>query len=330
MVMVKKAERRVMLQAVRDLNVYLCERIPDQSIYTSEQFWQDALKYAGRTILPHALCVEYRTIPYGYLVIHTADGSKTCGYNFVDGECIRDGHSSTPMELCFHGLLDQLLAQRQAQAGTAPGAYTEIANINGFLKGKRSVRAIFQSGAEYQTCQRDNLSADSLFIINHGRLEINCSGYKGLPREGEGLPVSLRYNGMGYSINTNALESLVPQAQESQNAGDDFGSEAATTLMPPSVEKKLLKSRLYSKDGQGKNAEVVVKYFNPYGSGTWLITEGEKQKDGDWLLFGMCHIFEWEWGYIMLSELESVRVPPFGLGLERDLYSSGTVAELMG
>lgn len=98
-------------------------------------------------------------------------------------------------------------------------------------------------------------------------------------------------------------------------------------LMTKEIASKLEGYPLGSQDGKGDNAEVVVKYFNPYGAGTWLITEGEQQADGDWLLFGYCHIFEWEWGYVMLSELESVK--PLGMfTLERDLYSSGTVKEL--
>lgn len=76
-----------------------------------------------------------------------------------------------------------------------------------------------------------------------------------------------------------------------------------------------------SQDGKGLNAEVLVKYFNPCGSETWLITEAEREGD-DWRLYGYCHIFEWEWGYLLLSELESLRLP-FGLGVERDLYTSG-------
>jgi len=100
-------------------------------------------------------------------------------------------------------------------------------------------------------------------------------------------------------------------------------------LMTKQIEQKLSKCPLRSKDGQGFDAEVVVKYFNPCGSGTWLITEGEKLPDGDWLLFGMCHIFEWEWGTVLLSDLQSVKLP-FGLTIERDLYAKGTVRELMG
>jgi hypothetical protein len=100
-------------------------------------------------------------------------------------------------------------------------------------------------------------------------------------------------------------------------------------LMTKEIEEKLAKSPIGTTDARGKDAEIIVKYFNPIGAGTWLITEGEKQEDGDWLLFGYCHIFEWEWGYVMLSELESVNLP-FGLSIERDLYSKGTVADLCG
>ncbi len=82
-------------------------------------------------------------------------------------------------------------------------------------------------------------------------------------------------------------------------------------IMTKDIEKKLPK--LYSTDGKGVNAKVWVHYYNPYGRGTWLITEGEKQENGDWLLYGYCHLFEWEWGYVLLSELERVGT------IERDI-----------
>lgn len=93
-------------------------------------------------------------------------------------------------------------------------------------------------------------------------------------------------------------------------------------LMTKELEKKFAKYPLGSQEGLMEEAEVVVKYFNPYGAGTWLITEGEKQENGDWLLFGYCYIMEWEWGYVMLSELQSVKAPPFGLPLEREMYDT--------
>ena len=97
-------------------------------------------------------------------------------------------------------------------------------------------------------------------------------------------------------------------------------------LITKEIEKKMERTPLYSKDGQGQEAKIIVKFFNPVGSGTWLITEAEKQPDGDWLLYGYCHIQEWEWGYVMLSELQNLRLP-WGMKIERDLYAKGTVAE---
>ena len=90
-------------------------------------------------------------------------------------------------------------------------------------------------------------------------------------------------------------------------------------LMTKEIEKKLLKTETGSTLGN-MDAEVIVKYFNPCGSGTWLITEAEREGD-DWRLFGYCHIHEWEWGYLMLSELASLRLP-FGLTIERDIYTA--------
>ena len=98
-------------------------------------------------------------------------------------------------------------------------------------------------------------------------------------------------------------------------------------------EEKAKKYPLRSQESKGKKAKVLVKYFNPYGAGTWLATEAEKQEDGNWLFFGYCHIFCWEWGYFTLSELEKVKINIFGceLPLERDLYldSGATVADCM-
>ncbi|MDE6779305.1 MAG: DUF2958 domain-containing protein [Alistipes sp.] len=76
----------------------------------------------------------------------------------------------------------------------------------------------------------------------------------------------------------------------------------------------------HSQEEKGFEAQVLVKYFNPMGAGTWLITEAEREGD-DWRLFGYCHLFEWEWGYVMLSDFQEIRLP-LGLTIERDLYLS--------
>ena len=98
-------------------------------------------------------------------------------------------------------------------------------------------------------------------------------------------------------------------------------------LLTKEIEKKLLKNPYGSHDGEGYDAKVIVKFFNPCGAGTWLITEGEKLTNGDWELYGYCHIHEWEWGSVLLSSLEKYRDPRFGLGIERDRYAGKTIKD---
>ena len=588
---------KVLRSAIVELNTYLCERMSEQEMYGTEAFWKDALKYAGITIAPHSFWMDFRPAPYGYFFMHTSDSRGSCAYNFIDNSFSfqpnkdKSASEQTLMEFCYHGILDQLLAQRQADAGTAPQAYMEIARINGFLKNKRSVHCVFNNGKSYQSYSRDPFRADSLIKEENGKFVINPYGYSVVPPRGTGLPIKFRYYAFEFPLDTRALEQLnveiddanVKNARKKEDfrtqiagmispgswypfckvelktkrghsvtllhpsnpdtrddllkmdkvqdflcqycdeddlsasiincsvgsgnpapmppkmfkilellgswawnslshfsegaahtvtfdvhflydhlygknktnwektyilllnkilasipddvccdfsmvratgenceaasvvagnicdegsvkelpffralcekypdekefyvvsrcfhagsgastdmpeellllvkefdvenfisedivkedakkeihvslpgrGGDDdneYGGGIATDLMPESIRKKLLKSPIYSKDGQGKKAEVVVKYFDPTGSGTWLITEGEAQDDGDWLMFGMCHIFEWEWGYVLLSELQNVKLP-LGLRIERDLHSHGTVGELMG
>ena len=63
----------------------------------------------------------------------------------------------------------------------------------------------------------------------------------------------------------------------------------------------------------------VVKFFNPCGAATWLLTELDPE-DGD-TLFGLSDLGFGapELGYSSLAEIASVRLR-FGLGIERDFY----------
>lgn len=107
-------------------------------------------------------------------------------------------------------------------------------------------------------------------------------------------------------------------------------------LMTPEIEQRLKDYPLYSQDGKGDEAQVVVKYFNPVGAGTWYVLEGEKQENGDYLFFGFVELLEAEYGYFSLSELESIQIPLRmngeiidTVGIERDLYSElRTIGEM--
>ena len=65
----------------------------------------------------------------------------------------------------------------------------------------------------------------------------------------------------------------------------------------------------------------VVKFFNPFGIGTWLATELDE--DGD-ILFGLADLGYPELGSFSLEELSSLRLP-FGLGIERDILFASDV-----
>ena len=63
--------------------------------------------------------------------------------------------------------------------------------------------------------------------------------------------------------------------------------------------------------------KVIAHYFNPYGQGDWYaITYDEETNE----CFGYVHLHEGEFGYFSLTELAEVKVPPFNMGIERDLH----------
>ena len=93
-------------------------------------------------------------------------------------------------------------------------------------------------------------------------------------------------------------------------------------LMTKELEEVFEKYPLGSQDGLLGQAKVIAKFFNPMGVGTWFITEAEKQENGDYEMFGYCHLGDdemAEFGYVMLSELQAIK-GHLGMGIERDLY----------
>lgn len=61
----------------------------------------------------------------------------------------------------------------------------------------------------------------------------------------------------------------------------------------------------------------VVKIFNPYGTGVWLLTEIDPEDED--IAFGLCDLGFPELGSVRISELESIRFAGVA-GLERDLH----------
>lgn len=83
---------------------------------------------------------------------------------------------------------------------------------------------------------------------------------------------------------------------------------------------------LYSQEAETEPT-VYAKFFIS-GGWTWYVTEGSEQ-EGDFLFFGFVVGFESEFGYFLLSELESVTTP-LGLHVERDLsFREGKLTDVV-
>jgi len=89
---------------------------------------------------------------------------------------------------------------------------------------------------------------------------------------------------------------------------------------------------------------IIVKFFTPWAGCTWFIVSGTPldamngepttvENAKDWHLFGFCDLGDAccaELGYVLLSELESIR-GPWGLRIERDTgFHNQSLAKIMG
>lgn len=89
----------------------------------------------------------------------------------------------------------------------------------------------------------------------------------------------------------------------------------AMILFTTEIDKKLFEQYKYGADMDKQ--DVVVKIFNPYGRGTWYVMNADPE-DPDYL-WGIVDLFDVEMGSMSRDELVSLRIPPLGVRLERDL-----------
>ena len=96
---------------------------------------------------------------------------------------------------------------------------------------------------------------------------------------------------------------------------------------------KAQRDKLIKNHGENENAtqpkkhKVVVKLFNPTGSGTWYLTELNPYTN---VAFGLADLHGKEIGYVDIAELENLKLP-MGLKIERDRYTKidKTLEELL-
>ncbi|WP_440532370.1 DUF2958 domain-containing protein [Variovorax sp. YR566] len=91
-------------------------------------------------------------------------------------------------------------------------------------------------------------------------------------------------------------------------------------LITPELRRLLLANGEASRDNPRFDPPPVVKWFNPCGAATWLITELDP--DDEDLAYGLGDLGMGmpETGHVSVQELMSIRLMGGALGIERDLY----------
>ena len=87
-------------------------------------------------------------------------------------------------------------------------------------------------------------------------------------------------------------------------------------LFTKEIDKKLFEQYKYGADLDKQM--VIAKIFNPYGKGVYYLLNSDPN-DSDYI-WAIVDLFEPDMGSVSRSELQTVKLPPFGLGFERDIY----------
>lgn len=84
-------------------------------------------------------------------------------------------------------------------------------------------------------------------------------------------------------------------------------------LFTAQIKKALAKYPTYSQDGKGMDAIVIARFF--VANATWYVLEGVDENT----VYGLVNLgYGWEYGYISIKELESIRVKGY-FPVERDI-----------
>ena len=212
-------------EAMRDLTDYFRVHDGDIGFYRTEQFWQDAMQYAGRPVSPRA--VTTHLMPKQGMIrfvqsIHAEQyGEVDCHYDLESGRIAlshREGGEVPTLAEFFYGnrLLIQMMAQRQHARDAAIVPYGELCRINDFLAGKHTIHAQFQNGKLLQCYRRENLHAGELFKVEDGEIIPYCYNYIGNPPVKYGLPLKFIHKNDEFLIDCDVLRLLDVDLTEMQ------------------------------------------------------------------------------------------------------------------
>ena len=92
-------------------------------------------------------------------------------------------------------------------------------------------------------------------------------------------------------------------------------------MLPQNLYQRLLANGQASLENE-RDHTPVVKYFDPAGAATWLLTELNPAEPD--ILFGLCDLGQGfpELGYVRFSELAQTK-NRLGINLERDIFFVG-------
>jgi len=117
------------------------------------------------------------------------------------------------------------------------------------------------------------------------------------------------------------IRSVVEEANRISQALGFAAEDPETGLqfmehwLPEPIKKLLIEE--YKRPDSKKAHIALVKYFNPYGTGTWYFSEYDLEYD---TFFGLSVLQFSELGYSSNKEMRELRAPPFKLPLERDIW----------
>lgn len=152
----------------------------------------------------------------------------TCSYSVVAKEpagytrCFgRTQLPVTPMSVFYGDEVNQLLALEQYRRGMAPPAYTELARLNAFLEGKKSIKLVMKNGVVHEF--KPNYGVYLHELLNYTPQSATPfsfnNSYYSKPRLQRGHPLSdlayLQYGKQQFVIDVDALSKFEREEVES-------------------------------------------------------------------------------------------------------------------
>ena len=210
--------------ADKELEQYLNKNINNMKLYKikdnswgSSDIWFNLYKCKDE----HEVKVEYVNSDYNEITEGIMsicyNHCHICKYDLNEGKFIslmeeRYGKTKikTPLEIIYCEDLTQLLLVEQYKRGTCHKAFTELVNLNKFLKDKKSIKILLKDGTEIKMVDKYSVRiSDLLQFMEDNKFYINNS-YDMKPRPSKVIDINeldcIQYGKNKYYINVENLK----------------------------------------------------------------------------------------------------------------------------